>query len=137
MGNTRGLTIIKLIIIVLIIMTVVVGAYISLSFKNGQSRDTLRMADINTLYHALAIYQTSHSNFPISERPTLLNGSDAISTTLIQNDSLESGVKDPLHPTYYYSYSTDKTGGNFTLTFCLEGNSIPGYNAGCTNQLKP
>ncbi len=137
MYKSRGVTVIKMLIILIIIMIVIMGVYIALDLTQKHSRDTRRISDIKTLHKALSIYQTLYGNFPISKSPIQITGKDMVSTALLNSNSIQNPVKDPLTPTLNYIYSTTDIGNDFTIQFCLEGNYIKSYKAGCDNYIKP
>ncbi len=126
-----------LIIITIIILLIILVVYKTLTITGARSRDARRISDVQALYKALALHQTMNSNFPISITPVTIDGKDLLSTALIGSKALESPVVDPLHPTYDYTYSTDDTGGDFTIQFCLEGKGVKEYKQGCDNYIKP
>jgi type II secretory pathway pseudopilin PulG len=137
MYNTRGVTVVKMLLTVIIIMIVIMGVYMALDATQKQSRDTKRIADIKTLHKALSIYQTLYGNFPITNEPVDITGEDMVSIALLNSNSMEDAPRDPMHPTYDYVYSTNSVGNDFTIQFCLEGNSLKEYEAGCDNYIKP
>ncbi len=137
MEMSRGVTIIKLLIILVVIILIIAIAYIGLGITQQQSRDVRRMSDMNALEKALALYQTSNDTFPISPNGTAIDGTDLVSKELLISESMTEVPKDPLHPEYSYTYSTNLTGTDFTIKFCLEGSSIPGYTTGCNNYITP
>ena len=122
---------------VIIIMIVIMGVYIALDSTQKYTRDTRRMSDIKTLHKALSIYQTLYGNFPLSESPVRITGEDMVSAALLNSDSIEEALRDPMHPTYDYVYSTNTIGNDFTLQFCLEGRSMAKYKPGCDNYIRP
>lgn len=137
MRKSKKPSIATLTIIVIIIFLILLGVYRAINTTNAHSRDARRISDVQSLYKALTLHQTMHSNFPISPNPIIIDGTDLLSTALISNEVLESPVVDPLHPIYDYSYSTDDTGGDFTIQFCLEDNDIKEYKKGCDNYITP
>ncbi|RJR12897.1 prepilin-type N-terminal cleavage/methylation domain-containing protein [Candidatus Parcubacteria bacterium] len=134
--NKRGFTIIELLVVVTIIGLLSSIVIASLTTVRIRARDTRRMEDISTLQKALTLYATNGA-FPVqtTEGP-LLSGSGA-GAALIAEGALPAIPQDPLSPTYEYEYVTNASGGTYTITFCLETNTIPNYSQGCTNQVSP
>ena len=95
------------------------------------------MEDVNSIVKALELYQVGRNRFPVSVTEIVLDGTDTVSLAVVADGAIASIPLDPIHPDYTYRYSTNSLGTDFTITFCLEGGSIPGYASGCTNTITP
>jgi len=137
MKNTRGFTLIELLVVLAIIALLASVILASFSTTQVKSRDVRRMEDVDAIFKALELYHIGINHFPKSVATTTITGTDAVSTTLINASSINSVPTDPLYPDYSYKYKTNSIGTDFTITFCLEGDSIPGYSAGCNNTKTP
>jgi len=136
-NNTSGFTLIELLVVLAIIAMLASVIFASMGTAQKKSRDTRRMEDVSSIVKALELYQVGRSRFPKSVSTIVLDGTDAVSLTIIGDGAIASMPLDPIHPDYTYRYNTNSLATNFTITFCLEGNSIPGYAAGCTNTITP
>ncbi len=135
--KNSGFTLIELLVVLAIIALLASVIFASTGSIQKKSRDTRRMEDINSIVKALEIYQTSRNRYPKSETQIALDGTDPVSTALIDDQAISQIPLDPLQPDYMYKYQTNSLGTDFTITFCLEGNSVPGYTAGCSNTITP
>ena len=135
--TSRGFTLIELLVVIAIIGILASIGLASFSQVQLRARDARRMSDVQAISKALALYDVNVGAFPISTSVTTLTGTDAVSTTLISAETIPAVPKDPSYPVRAYTYQTNANGNTFTLTFCLETNTIRGYVAGCTNTIKP
>ena len=132
-----GFTLIELLVVLAIIALLASVIFTSMGSIQKKSRDIRRMEDVNSIVKALELYQVGRNRFPVSVATTTLDGTDAISTAIINDGAIQAMPLDPLHPDYSYQYTTNNLGTDFTIHFCLEGGSIPGYSAGCANSITP
>ncbi len=130
----RGFTIIELLIVMAIIGMLASIMLVTFSTLQAKSRDTRRVEDVRELQKALGMYYIESNQFPISASPINIIGTDPVSTVLINNGVISGISGDPVSPTYDYTYQTSGP-GNYTITFCLETDSIPKYVQGCTNTI--
>ena len=133
----RGFTLIELLVVIAIIGILSSIVLASLNTSRLKARDARRMADMNTLQKALALYNDNHGGYPVAAASTTLTGSDSVSTALLTPDVLSTMVIDPQSPTFDYSYKSDANGGTYWLNFCLETDGIRGYAQGCGNIVAP
>ncbi|MBU1160139.1 prepilin-type N-terminal cleavage/methylation domain-containing protein [Patescibacteria group bacterium] len=136
--KNKGFTIIELMVVVAIIGILAALITISFSDAKAKSRDSRRMEDLKSLSNALNLFYANFHRFPISAGAIDLDGtaSDTVSNDLISNNAAAAPIKDPLSPATDYVYNSTN-GLDYTITFCLETNSIKGYIKGCTNTQKP
>ncbi len=121
-------------IIALLATAVIAGV----THMQTKSRDTRRIEDMSQISKALELYHATEYKFPKSSNEVTLNGtSDILTTTLVPAEAISAISIDPLHPDYTYTYQTNSLGTTYTLRFCLETSSIPGYSQGCGNEMKP
>ena len=107
-----------------------------LSGVQAKSRDTRRLEDIREFQKALSIYYVGTNRFPTAASPVTLDGSDSVTTDLVSAGALSGFSGDPVSPTYDYTYESSGV-GSYTITFCLETDSIPNYTQGCGNTISP
>ena len=135
---SKGFTLIELLVVIAIIGLLSSIIYTSLSSSQAKARDARRMDDMSSWQKALALYASDAGRYPISfSATTTLNGSDAVSQELVAAGELPVGPKDPLSPTYEYTYRTNAEGTNYWLGFCLETNNLIYYTQGCDNLITP
>lgn len=129
----KGFTIIELLIVIAIMALLLATVFINIQNTNAKKRDAIRMANMNEIFKALALYQNQVQKYPVYTGN--ITGSDSMSVTL-QNTNLISKV--PVDPLASYSYTyTSSNGTTFSLGFCLETNTIKGYSQGCGNTITP
>jgi prepilin-type N-terminal cleavage/methylation domain-containing protein len=129
----KGFTLIELLVSIAIIALILSVAIISISNTNAKKRDAIRIANMNEIFKALSLYQNEIQKYPIYTGN--ITGSDLMSTTLQNADTISKVPTDPLD-SYNYIY-TSANGTDFTLGFCLETNTIKGYSQGCGNTISP
>ncbi|MFH1956704.1 MAG: prepilin-type N-terminal cleavage/methylation domain-containing protein [Patescibacteria group bacterium] len=139
--KNKGFTIIELMVVVAIIGILAALITISFSDAKAKSRDSRRMEDLKSISNALNLYYSQNHRFPdtggsdVELDGTVVN--DSVSPELVANNSMPAPIRDPLSPGTDYVYNSPSGGLDYTITFCLETNSIKGYIKGCTNTLKP
>ena len=133
----RGFTLIELLVVIAIIGLLASLVLASLTTIQARSRDTRRLADMQTVMKALQLHVTAGGIYPIAASTTL-TGTDVISAALIADGSLTNMPHDPLspNPSYVYRYAS-LDGLRYVLSFCLESASIRGYTQGCNNFISP
>lgn len=133
-----GFTIVELLIVIAIIGLLVAGVMASFGAVQRKGRDARRMSDVTAIHKALASFAvTSGGIFPVTTTPITLTGSDGFSTLLTNSGSINAVPHDPGSPAYEYTYVSDATGNTYTISFCLETDSIKGYAQGCGNTITP
>ena len=91
------------------------------------------MSDVREIVKALNLYQNQLGKYPTYDGT--ITGNDAMSQELENGQTITQTPTDPLPPSSYKYKSED--GGDFTITFCLETDSIQSYAPGCGNTVKP
>jgi len=131
--NTRGFTILELLVVIAIIVIITALTLALLNGARQRSRDSRRVEDIRSIETALNLYGANHAGtYPVVSPAETINGSsDTMSAALIAENTISNVPTDPQHPTNAYQYESD--GNTYTLTFCLETDTIQGYAAGCSN----
>lgn len=135
--KVSGFTILELLVSIAVVVMLMSAVMIVMSGVKQKSRDAERMSELRQVGNALNLYYTNIGRFPIAVSATPLSGSDAVSQALINEGAIPAGPVDPLYPTYAYSYQSSTDGSSFTISFCLETNTIAGYNQGCGNIITP
>ena len=133
----RGFTLIELLVVIAIIA--ILSSLILTSFGEIRlkSRDAKRLSDLREIEKALALYYDNNGSFPIAVSTVTITSEDAVSSALEGDVVISNVPTDPLHDTYTYTYQSDPAGIVFTLSFCLEGDSIPNFSQGCGNTITP
>ena len=137
MQRSRGFTLIELLVVIAIIALLSSVVLASLASARAKARDARRMADMDSIKKALALYESDNQVYPISVATTTLSGTDAVSQTLLTAGNISGVPQDPTTPAYDYTYSSDAQGSTYTLSFCLETNSVNYYAQGCGNVVRP
>lgn len=136
--RTKGFTLIELLVVIAIIGLLVAGAMASFGLVQRKSRDSRRMSDVQSIAKALASFVvTTGGVFPISTTPITLTGSDAFSAMMVQSGAINAIPHDPGSPNFDYTYVSDAQGSTYTISFCLETDSIKSYAQGCGNTITP
>ena len=133
----RGFSLIELLVVIAIIGLLASVAMAGLNIAREKARDARRIQDVNEIKKALSLYLISDNAFPIAVTSTVLTGEDAVSLALIGAGAFSTIPLDPLNPTYTYDYISNADGTSYTLSFCLETDSIPNYSEGCGNTISP
>ncbi len=132
----RGFTIIELLVVMAIIAILASGMLALFTSTQEKSRDTRRMEDVRELQKALSLYYIDNNQYPAAASTIDLTGSDSVSTTLVNAGTIPAIPRDPVTPTYEYTYQSASP-GTYTITFCLETDRIPNYAEGCSNTVTP
>tara|TARA_B100000745_G_scaffold46060_1_gene27752 strand:+ start:6205 stop:6609 length:405 start_codon:yes stop_codon:yes gene_type:complete len=132
----RGFTIIELLVVIAIIAMLTSIVLVVLSGIQAKSRDTRRMEDVRQIQKALSLYYLNDNRFPQAPSPITITGSDSFSTVLINSGSIPAVPADPVSPDFDYTYQAT-TSASYTITFCLETDSIPNFAEGCANTISP
>jgi type II secretion system protein G len=133
----RGFTVLELLVVVAIIGILAAVSMALLSDTRARSRDAKRLSDMREIEKALNLYYAENSQFPNEDSTDpAITGSDDVSSALETAGLISQTPTDPLHPTYTYRYETTD-GTDFTLFFCLETDTIQGFNADCNNTIVP
>ncbi|MBI4068113.1 type II secretion system protein [Candidatus Kaiserbacteria bacterium] len=136
--GTMGFTLIELLVVIAIIGLIASGAMASFGLVQRKGRDSRRMSDVQAIAKALASFViTSGGTFPISTTPVTLTGNDPFSAMLIQSGSIDAVPHDPGSPNFDYTYVSDAQGSTYTISFCLETDSVKSYVQGCGNTITP
>ena len=133
----RGFSLIELLVVIAIIGILASLAMAAFSQVQKRARDTRRVEDMNSVAKALALYDVNVGQFPVSVSPTTLTGSDAVSLALIAQGTIPAVPRDLSSPVHEYTYQSNAQGNTYTLTFCLDTDTIKGYVMGCTNTMTP
>lgn len=124
--------------IISILTTVVLSVFGDIK---ARGRDSRRVADLNALTKALALYLSINDTYPPIDGPPgiLIDGNDAVSVLLGNNNLLQGKIKDPINSADFYYLYFSKNPNNYVITYCLETNTISGHDIGCggNNTLSP
>ncbi len=131
----RGFTLIELLVVIAIIGLLASIVVASLASVQGKGRDARRVADIDAIKKALAIYSVDNGAYPIAPATTTLAATSTVGAALINANAISSIPTDPNGSQYYYV--SNSTGTVYNVNFCLETNSIKGFAQGCNNYVKP
>ena len=135
--SRRGFTLIELLVVIAII-ALAFGFLVS-QFQGviERSRDDRRLSDMTQLRHALSLYATDRGRYPMASQPIAITGSDPVSTELLYESAINAIPTDPLTPDFEYTYQSNAIGTTYTLSFCLETDSVKSYTKGCNNKVSP
>ena len=132
----RGFTLVELLVVMAVIGILASIMFVTFSTVQAKSRDTRRIEDVREIQKALSLYYVDTNHFPAAVTPVVLNGTDDVSTTLINHKVIPNVSGDPVSPAYDYTYQSAGI-GDYTITFCLETDSIPNRTKGCANTVSP
>ncbi|HEY4514060.1 MAG TPA: type II secretion system protein [Candidatus Paceibacterota bacterium] len=134
----KGFTMIELLVVIAILALLTAIVMTSLSAVQQRARDTRRMEDINMLQKAVALYSSGNFGiYPIETATTTITETSTVGSLLIASGAIPSIPRDPAHPTYTYQYVSNSVGSRYSLSFCLETDSIKNYSKGCRNIITP
>ena len=138
-SSKKGFTILELLVVVAIIAMLFTAISVVLTGVKERSRDAKRMTNMHEIQKALNLYYTEFGRFPITLTTIDITGNDAFSVELENSGLITEVPTDPLYPStvYRYGYISTAGGTDFTLSFCLETDTIQGYVQGCGNTFKP
>jgi len=132
----KGFTLVELLVVVAIIGLLVTMVVINIQNSKQKARDSRRVADINNIATALALYHNDNNVYPIYTGN--LTGSDVVSVALRNAQFMSSVPLDPLNIDsadcgflsgyHYYYVSVD--GSSYVLWYCLETGSVSGKSVG-------
>ncbi|MFC1721080.1 type II secretion system protein [Patescibacteria group bacterium] len=136
MKKQKGFTILELLITMAIFAILTSIVLISMTTVKEKNRDAVRMSHLKQIENALNLYYSNNNVFPIAAAQIDITGSDALSIALENDGATREVQPDPLHPNVVYTYQS-VDGTTYTVTFCLETNTIQSYSQGCGNTLTP
>lgn len=111
--------------------------YINITGIKAKNRDAQRLIRVNEIVKALNIYYADARLYPIATEKLNITGSDTMSLALETAGAISQVPVDPVNSgSYVFSYQS-ADGTDFTLSFCLETDTIQGYSQGCGNTIKP
>lgn len=128
-----GFTLIELLVSLAIIGLLGAIATINITKIKMRQRDAKRMSDVREIVKALNLYQNQLGKYPVYDG--IITGEDAMSQEL-ENEQTITQVPTDILLSSGYKYKSDN-GMDFTITFCLETDSIQGYSPDCENIVKP
>ena len=136
-SHKKGFTILELLVVMALVSIVLSIIIVSTTGLKTKARDTTRLSHMNEIVTALNLYYTNHGRFPIATSEITITSDDIMSVELEGDEVIQQTPTDPSHPTFTYRYISDSLGLDYILTFCLETDTIQGYNKGCENALRP
>lgn len=138
--NKKGFTLIELMVVIALIGILASVILASFTAVRARNRDGKRVSDIREIEKALSLYQIENNTFPIPTDPdeeVILSSEDEISAVLENAGHISNVPTDPQHPATSYTYQTNAQGSTFTLSFCLETDTIRSFAQGCGNAVTP
>jgi len=138
----QGFTLIELLVVIAIIGLLATIALSSFNSIKTKSRDTRRMADMNSFQLGLSLYYNDNDLYPDAPAAVEIDGStDALSVALISHGAMRGIPVDPINGlvggvTYKYYYQSLVSRADYVLTFYLETDSIPDRSQG-VNTISP
>jgi len=136
-GKKKGFTMIELLVAVAIIAVLSAIILVQFSTTRQKGRDVRRLSDVGQLKKALSLYQIDNGAFPVYATETTITGLDAFSLELEASGAITQVPFDPQHPTLTYTYQSNVSGSDYSLSFCLERDDFFNYSSGCGNTIGP
>ena len=133
--KVRGFTILELLVVIAIIVMATILVLALLNGARERSRDSRRLEDMRSIETALNLYAANNAGvYPVATPVETINGTtDTMSLALLGADVIPTIPVDPQHPNSVYTYLSD--GNTYTLSFCLETDTIQSYTQGCGNTI--
>lgn len=152
-GNfLTGFTVIELLVVVAIIAMIASAALALLSVERARARDATREQNIKTLQTALNLYAVNARTYPSSsvlgtcvpsaDCSSIATCGEAITDasqagrTLVLDGSAPAIPKDPINQGNYKFYYSS-SGSSYTISYCLETDSVLGKKASGLYQAAP
>lgn len=137
-ANKKGFTILELLVSMAIIAILAAVTLATITGIKQKSRDGKRLSDMREITKALNLYSNNHGRYPTAPSEIAITSDDAFSLELEGDLVITNVPRDPLYPSTEYKYTYLSADGNtFTLSFCLETNTIRNFSQGCGNTMKP
>lgn len=137
MKKTCGFTLLELMVSIAIIGILASLMYINITGIKAKNRDAQRLIRVNEIVKALNIYYANAQLYPVAAEKLNVTGSDTMSLALETAGAISQVPVDPMNSgSYVFGYQSTK-GTDFTLSFCLETDTIQSYSQGCGNTIKP
>jgi len=130
-----GFTVLELLVVIAIIVIITALTLALLNGARERSRDGRRLEDLRSIETALNLYAANNQGvYPaVSPAETIDGVNDFMSQTLLGSDVISNIPTDPQHPNNVYQYQSD--GNTYSLSFCLETDTVQGYTQGCGNTI--
>lgn len=138
-----GFTLAELLVVLAVIGLLLASVMAIFSNSRARARDSRRVADMDTLQKALALYLSITDQYPQAAGPPgeVINGADTLSTALKNRNILIGTVMDPRSGQSagggnVYEYRYWSTSNNtYSVTYCMETSAIK--PTGCGNTVSP
>jgi prepilin-type N-terminal cleavage/methylation domain-containing protein len=118
MKRTKGFTLIELLIVITIIVAITSVIMLNINEARARSRDGKRVADINSIQLALALYLNVHGNYPVGNNINAL-------TVLTTENFIGAIPTDPTNnATFRYNYTSLSPGSSYCVSAVLEKDSM-------------
>ena len=146
--DKKAFTLVELIVVITILAILWTIAFISLTAYSAQSRDSVRISDLDRMKTVLELYQIDSWKYPLPTNPidvtyswaTVWNQGTFWETVYANLSKLDKIPKDPLTDKEY-TYSTTFKKNEYQLWWILEGEEIsyispliPSYQGGGLSQ---
>ena len=132
MKSDKGFTLIELLTVVAIIGIITVVAAFSIITIRARTRDSVRVADIDTFVKGLDLYLNETGQYPIAVSETCIDGTDTVSAALDTAGVLSRSIEDPIFvgPPQCIRYTSNAGGTSYVIRYFLETSSVrpKGYN---------
>lgn len=128
-----GFTLVELLVVVAIAAFILSFVFVSLRDAKARGRDARREEDIKQLQNSLNIYHVNRRQFPACELGAINGADDCLSQAFFGDGVVNALPVDPLGGgtgecmlggVFVYCYESN--GGEYTLHYNLETDSIPG-----------